>query len=247
MIDYGLLASMFAGFALPSLLSRRWRLHSFPGDVGFVDAVLGPAVVGLVVGRFATLYLDDPDSLTRLSDVLVIRSGVEFWPGVLAAMVAASVAARMSGVPALARLAALAPLAMVGYGSYEAACLVRDGCYGPASPVGLRPEGLSTSMLPIGVLVGVVVAGAAMAVRWLDLHRDRSRRVVIFAVGAVASIRAVASFWLPEIGAGLSRQHRTSIGMAALAAVGLLVDAMLTSRRDRAVTTVVPTSAGGLG
>ena len=235
-MDYGLLASMFAAFGVPSLLARRWRLVSFPGEVGFVDAVLGPAVVGLIVGRLTTLYLDDPDSLTRLSNVLVIRTGVEFWPGVAAAMIAASVVARRGGVLAWVRLAAIAPLAMVAYGAYEAACLVRDGCYGPESPVGLRPEGLSTTMLPVGVVMAGSVAAGAMAVRRFGRQPVRPQRVVLAGVGLVASVRAVASFWLPEIGVGLSRQHRTSIVVAALSAVALVIDAIIVPRRALTLT-----------
>ncbi len=85
MIDYGLLVGLIVAFAVPAILARRWRLATFDPPVGFVDAALGPATLSLTVGRLSALALDDPRSFTKVADLLVIRSGVEFWPGVAAA------------------------------------------------------------------------------------------------------------------------------------------------------------------
>lgn len=62
------------------------------------DSVL--LAVGLLVGRITTLALDDPNSIGSPLDMLVIRSGVEFWPGMAAAArVAAWQARRQGGSP----------------------------------------------------------------------------------------------------------------------------------------------------
>ena len=220
MMDYGLLASMIMAFGLPALWARRWALQGFDPPVGFVDAVLGAAAAGLVAGRLSTLALDDPRSLGRVADMLVIRSGVEFWPGVVVAVAVAAWSGRRAGVPPVARLAALAPLAMVGYAAFEGSCVFRDGCYGPVSPFGLRPTGLSTTMLPIGILTAVAVIGGAALLHHRGIRAGGAPAVIVLgAVLVVASVRAVASFWLPTVGDALTRQHRTSLAVAAGAAL----------------------------
>ncbi|MDW3178649.1 MAG: hypothetical protein R8J94_14760 [Acidimicrobiia bacterium] len=229
MIDYGLLASMIIAFGVPSMLAWWWPLDdapvSAPSDepAGFLDVTLGPAFAGLAVGRLTTLALDDPNSIGSLSDMLIIRSGVEFWPGVAAAAVVVLWAERRAGLPHLSHPAALVPLAMVGYAAYEAACIFRDGCFGPDSEIGLQPPGVSSRMFPMGWLMAAALIVAAVAVRALA-SRVRSRSVVVAAATfAVAGVRAIASIWLPHVGDGLTRQHVTSIVIAATAGVVLTV------------------------
>lgn len=231
MIDYGLLVGLIAAFAVPATVARRWRLETFDPPVGFVDAVLGPATVSLIVGRLSALALDDPRSLTKVADLLVIRSGVEFWPGVAAGMLFVLWTARRTTVSPVMRLAALAPLCMVGYAAYEASCVLRDGCYGPSSSVGLHPQGIASTVLPIGILVAGVVAVGAIVLRGIAQGDGAATTVVVVAVGWVAVVRSLASVWLPKVGSGLTRQHRTSI-VVAVAAIGwLAVRAVLASLR----------------
>ena len=207
MIDFGLLVSMIIGVGLPSLVIRWWPLRSYSDDVSVLDIALGPAFAALGVGRLVALALDDPQSIGRVADMLIIRSGVEFWPGVVAAVGLLAWSARRAGVPPLLRLADVAPLALVGYAGYEAACIFRDGCFGPESPIGLRPAGLITTMLPMGLLMAVAVVVGAALVRRLS----RPAVVVAASVLIVATVRSVASIWLPHVGQGLTRQHLSSI------------------------------------
>ena len=230
MIDYGLLGSVVVALGVPALLARRWPLEGFDPPVGFIDAVLGPALGGLAAGRLVAVALDDPRSLGRLADMLVVRSGVEFWPGAAVAVMVAAWSARRVGVPVPERLAALAPLAMVGYGAYEASCVLRDGCYGPVSPVGLRPSGLSSTMLPVGVLMAAAVIVAAGALRNLGARHNSALTTVLASLAVVATVRATASFWLPKIGDALTRQHRTSLAVAATTILALVVLALSRTR-----------------
>ena len=225
MIDFGLLASMIIALGLPALLSSsRWPLRSFPEPTGFFDVAVVPAVLGVVFGRLAAVAIDDPSGLSRFGDLLIIRSGVEFWAGLLAALVVVAWGAR-GETTVMARLADLAPPAMVGYAGYEMTCLLRDGCFGPASALGLRPPGLSTSMVPVGLIVGLVVIACAVGIRRLEERLNDQRLVVAGAALSVAGVRAVASIWLPHVGDGLTRPHRTSIiiSVVAMTVVVLLV------------------------
>ena len=222
MIDYGLVTSLILAFGIPSLLGSWWTISSNDGTIGFLDVATGPALVDLAVGRLTTLALDDPASIGSLSDMVIIRSGVEFWPGVAAGAAAAMWSAHRSADSPSTRLAELAPLAMISYASYEAACIFRDGCFGPDSPIGLRPPGLLATVLPVGWLMAAAVAVAAIGVHTLNKRGTSTAIVVLTAVFAVASTRAVGSVWLPHVGDGPTRQHLASIAIAGVTIVSIV-------------------------
>lgn len=234
MIDTGLLASIIVAIAIPSLFVKPW-----PPEVlsdGILDAALGAAVIGVLVGRFTALAFDDPSSLTNLSSILVVRSGVEFWPGALAAGVWLAIRARREHAGIVIRLAALAPALLVGWALYEGTCLLRGGCPGPVSSIGLRPQGLSSRMFPVGLGVAAVAVLAAVAVSRLQRAGLSSVVVVISCVLAASLIRSVSSFWLPHIGTGLTRQHRMSIavlGFSVLVLAGIVVSRSPSTKDSR--------------
>lgn len=209
MIDVGLLLSMLVAVGLPVLLSTRWLAE----PQGFFDRILGPLLVGVAVGRIVTVAIDDPGAFGRFSDLLIVRSGVEFWPAVAAATALFALAAWRGRRPVGAEIAAVAPLAMIGYAGYEATCVLRSGCYGPESPIGLSPPGVTATMFPIGWLAAALIVGGAMALR-TRAERLGWSGVVIGAGAVVAGVRSTVSFWLPHVGEGLSRQHWLSIAVA---------------------------------
>ena len=228
MIDIGLLASIAVVVIVPTFFVQPWPLAGAP--TGLIDAGLGAVVVGLVVGRITAVALDDPGSLTTLSDLMIIRSGVEFWPGVGAAVLWIVFRSHREGVAASLRLAAIAAPALVAWACYEATCVLRDGCPGPVSAIGLRPDGLVKRMIPIGLLAAAAAAAAALMVRRAQRAGMTDIRVVTLTVAAAAAIRSVDSIWLPRIGTGFTRQHQTSLLVAVLSA---LTFAVLTATGQR--------------
>ncbi len=221
MIDVGLLVSIAIVVTIPALFVRPWPPDAIDG--GVVDASLGAVAAGVVVGRLTSLALDDPGSLTSLSDLLIIRSGVEFWAGAAAGLAWLAFGARKDKVPTTVRIAALAPAALVAWACYEATCLVRDGCPGPASVLGLRPDGLTTRVIPIGLLVAVAATASAYGLGRLHRSGMPSAQIALLAIATVAAIRSVASIWLPHIGDDLTRQHKESITVLAMSLIGLAV------------------------
>ncbi len=234
MIDYGLLISIIIAFGIPSLVAYWWLLTISREPVGFLDITLGPALAALAVGRLVTLALDDPNSIGSIPDMIIIRSGVEFWPGVAAAVGLLLWSGRRAGEPGLAMVAAVVPLAMLGYAGYEAACPFRDGCFGPESSIGLRPPGLSTTMLPVGLFIAGAVAIGALVVRGMASRGRSPVVIVLVAALVVASVRSVGSIWLPHVGEGLTRQHKTSIVVAIAAALALGVTVLSARWGNRA-------------
>lgn len=220
MRDYGLLASMVLVLAIPALLVRPSPEPAAGG--GLLDRVGGALAVGLIVGRLATVAIDDRRLLTSLPDLLVIRSGVEFWPGVVAGLVWLGWVEHRSGRQVEQLLAIVAPAGLLGWAVYEASCLLRDGCPGPVSSIGLRPDGLLQRQFPVGLVVAFLAALAAYLVDRAHQRGLGDVDTVFVALAVVALIRTLASFWLPKVGVGLTRQHKTSITVLVICAFVLL-------------------------
>ena len=221
MIDVGLLATIVIVLIVPSVFVPAWPTSAAPS--GVFDLSIGALLVGLAVGRLAALALDDPGSLTSVSDLLIVRSGVEFWPGVAAGVVWIAVRARGDAVAPSRRWAAISSPALVAWACYEASCLLRDGCPGPLSAIGLRPDGLVEPTFPIGLVVAAAAVGVAVVGRRWHERGAPDVEVVLMALVSVAFIRSVASIWLPHIGNGLTRQHKTSIAVAVISTLAFVV------------------------
>jgi len=233
MIDVGLLASIAIVLIVPAIFVPPWPTSA--AATGLLDTAGGALIIGLIVGRFTAVALDDPGSLTRISDLMIIRSGVEFWPGVGAGMAWMVWRSNRDHIAPAQRLAALTAPALVAWACYEASCLVRDGCPGPLSSIGLRPDGLIQPMFPVDVVAAAAAVGAAIATRRLHRRGMPNLQVVALAITLLAMIRSVASIWLPHIGEGLTRQHKTSF-VIAIAATAVFVAIRI---RDRRATGIV--------
>jgi hypothetical protein len=218
MLDVGLLVSGGVIVVVLTLAPRWAPTSSFPGGE-VLDRLVVPAVVGLIAARVMAAALDDRASLRSVRALLVVRGGVEFWAGAAVMLALVAWGLRRGGEDPLSGLADLAPFVLWGYAAYEATCLLRDGCYGPESPVGLVPDGLRTRMFPVGLVIAAAIVAVGVSVR--RVQSPAATRVLV-AIGGVAAVRALASFWLPRLGDGLTRQHIESIAVlgAVLAVLG---------------------------
>lgn len=236
MIDRGLLLTL-ALMALVLLGAVRLAPpRTLAGRAVWDEAALA-GFVGTLAGRLAALAFDDPAGLLRIRDIPLFRGGVEFWPGAAAVAAVLLIDARRREVGPVARLADLLPYELLLYGTYEAACLLRDGCFGPVSLVGLVPRGVGVREFPVDLALGVAVGGVALAVRRVGMPTV----ALVVGVGSLAWLRFVASFWLPRLGVGLGRPAVESFIVAVLVSlVGALVWVRVGRRRHG---TVAPTSA----
>ena len=216
MIDSGLLVSLGATLGSVWVLARLMPPRTMAAR-DIIDSSLTGILTGIATARVAAMAFDDPAGLRRLGDVLLLRGGLDFWPGVLAGALTLTVIWHRSGVAVVPRLADGAPYALCAYAAYEATCLARDGCFGPRSPVGLRPGGLGSPQFPIGLAVAIAVIGLAAGVR--RLAAQSGAPAVMLAVGGLAATRFVAAFWLPRVSLGPTRQQVESLVVLAVAAV----------------------------
>jgi hypothetical protein len=250
MLDTGLLLTGVLLWLVVAAAAR-WAPVSIVDRSEIVDRLIVSCVLGLIAGRLVAVVLDDPASLRSLRSLLVIRGGVEFWPGVAVALGALAWALRRQRLDVSVAMAELAPFLLWGYATYEAACVVRDGCYGPVSAVGLVPDGLRTRMFPVGLVVALAVFAFGFAVRHLWAWSPTAK--VLLALGGVAAARSAAAIWLPRLGDGPTRQHLESIAVVLVVIAVATATAIVRARKKAArepseatttpVTHVVPPTA----
>lgn len=233
MIDVGLLVSVVIVWAVV-VATARFAPPAID-DPGAIDRLYLPAAGGVIIGRLVAILLDDPSSLDSIRSWLIIRSGVEFWAGVAAFTVLVCVSLRRSSIAPAGWLSEIAPHLLWAYAAYEVTCVAREGCFGPASPIGLQPDGLDTAQVPIGIVVAVAVALLGLAVRYLWGLSPVEK--LALAIGGLAAIRSIAAIWLPRLGSTLTRAHRESIAVALGVAVTCAVVAV---RRRRSEMTKGP-------
>jgi len=211
-IDRGLLATIFLMAALVAGADRALRRGRPSAERVLAMASL-PVAAGLAAGRLAAVLLDDPATLRRPFDLLLIRGGMELWPGVAVGAAVAWVAARRDGVSGAGRLAELAPFGLWAYAAYEALCLVREDCFGPLWHLGPRPGGVGGGQFPVGVALGVAVAASGVVV-WRASRRAEPASLVAASLWAMAAARSLAAFALPDLASGLTRPHVESLVVA---------------------------------
>lgn len=217
MIDTGLLASILIVAAGLHLFAR-WSPPTLIDRPALSELWVGPVLLGLVLARVVFVAFDDPTSLASVRDLLVFRSGLEFWAGAAVAVAGVTWKARHLQPGPLAVLGASMPFGLFGVALYEAGCVVRDGCFGPPSGLGLVPPGLERRMLPLGLFVcaTLLAVGALLKRLWL---LSPSFAVAISGL-SLAGTRAVASRGLPSIGP--SRIQVESDVVAAVSAIAVI-------------------------
>ena len=224
------------------LASRAWLALAVPRlspERSYVDTLLLSALVGVAVGRLAFVGLDDPAGFAHPRDLLILRGGVDVWPGLLAAAIVFWLAHRRGPAALVDHAADVAPVLLVAAAAYEGTCGLRGGCVGPISAIGLRPTGILTTMFPVGLAVALGLVAGAIAVYGIAARRPAL--AVTTALLIFAAIRGVAGFFLPRVGDGLTRPHVTSIAAVGAALVAVAVSARVpptpSSHNDQAATT----------
>ncbi len=242
MIDTGFLATLVV-VVLGLQLSARWSPPTLIDRSALGELWVGPVLLGLVVARLAFVAFDGPSSLRNVRELLVFRSGLEFWAGATTGVAVVAWKSRSLQPGVVAVLAASMPFALFGVALYEGSCVVRDGCFGPPSRVGLIPPGLDRRLLPIGIVVGVtlLVVGAALKRLWT---MSASLTVVIGGF-ALAATRAFASRRLPAIGPSRI-QFESDLAAAAfgVALAALSIRWIRNERRRNTIVNARPTARG---
>lgn len=227
MIDVGLLLTV-----LIMLGGVQLALRIFPPTAAdrsaVVQLVSTPLFVGFIASRVVFVLVDHPASVFRVRDLMVFRAGVEFWAGVVVALSLVLFRVRQSAdrVGAMVAFAAATPFLLFSVALFEGSCIVRDGCLGPVSSVGLKPSGLDTTMLPIGIIVALALLASALVLR--QAWTLKPEQTVMAALVIISAVRLVASQFLPAFGP--SRAEKES---AVVLVISLTTAVAFAARRRR--------------
>lgn len=241
MLDVGLLSAAAFTLAVLWCFLRVAAPPAWDTDEVF-EGLWWPLFAGLTAARLANLVLDGGLWSISARTVLMVGNGVEFWPGVLAAAITATVRARAEGVEVSRRLAELACAFVVGVGAFELTCVVRGGCFGPESLIGLTPPGFSGPQVPVALLVGFAAIAAGVV-----LARQRALTagsVVLAAVSVIASLRWLSWFHLPRVPGSAERIQMTNTAVLG-ACAALWAGRAIVHRTGRDAGTPGARTAGG--
>jgi prolipoprotein diacylglyceryltransferase len=143
------------------------------------DVALVAAVVGIFVGRIASMFGNGVNPLTHPADLLIIRGGVATGPAALAALITMGWIGRNE----LWMVAdGLAAAALAGLGGWHAGCVVRDACFGTPSdlPWAFAQPGSSVTRHPVELYAAILFLSVA---GFVAVWRKRARPVPGVAAG----------------------------------------------------------------
>ncbi len=178
------------------------------------DALITAAVIGVAVGRLASMIQAGTNPISHPGDILIVRAGVD--------TVAASVAAVTTYV-VLTRsdpwwLAdAGAPAALAGLAGWHGGCAVRDTCLGAPSdlPWAVAQAGSTISRHPVEVYAALLLGIAAVLFVWWKRHRPRPGVIAAISVAAAATARWITEPLRPGLGDDLSTWYAGATVLAA--------------------------------
>jgi hypothetical protein len=196
-----------------------------------MDRILTGAGAGLLIGRLASVLVTDWSALSRPTELIAVRAGVDFWIGAIGGALVLARPTRRDRRSGLLGLADVAPYALVGYGAFQVGCLVRGGCFGPFASVGLVPTGMSHRVFPVELVVGALLAFLGVALR---VAGDRRPVMTLAAaVGALALGRLVVGRLTPSVSGSWQRPELESAAVLAAALVIGALDGAKVRRRRR--------------
>jgi prolipoprotein diacylglyceryltransferase len=177
---------------LAALATLRWEAgRTNAADCTRVvwDALIGASVIGLIAGRLVAMIGQGTNPLTHVTDILLVRGGVDT---VAAAAVAVVTYAWLVRSDLWTLLDAGAVAALAGLAGWHAGCLVRDTCLGSRTSV---PWALDQSAAGIGrhpveiyAAIGLVLA-ALLLVGWKATRRPPPGVIASVAFAAAALTR----------------------------------------------------------
>ncbi len=137
------------------------------------DIALTATIVGVFVGRLATMFADGVNPVTHPADILIVRAGVSTGWATVAALGTVVWLGRKELWPVLDGLAAPGLAALAGW---HAGCLTREACLGTPSdlPWAFSQSGSPVGRHPVEIYAALAYAAAATAIAvWRAWGRPR--------------------------------------------------------------------------
>ncbi len=196
-------AAIAVGASYATLRYEGGRTNSADCTRDVWDALVGAAMVGLLIGRLVAMARSGTNPLTNIGDILILRAGIDTVAATLSGLAAFWVLSRADPW----RMAdAAAPAAVAGLSGWQAACVVRDACLGTPSglPWAVAQNGSQITRHPVEIYAALLlIAGSVFLILW---KRSRPNTGVVAAVAvAVGSLaRLITEPLRPGLGADLT-------------------------------------------
>jgi len=224
-VEFTLLWAVLVGVAALLAVLRFAPLPDARKDLG--DIVLTAAMIGLLVGRLASMIANGVNPIASPGDIIIVRSGVATGWATVAALAWAIWASRPRWRPALDNAA---PAALIGLAGWHSGCLLREACLGPKTdlPWAMRLNGSVVGRHPTELYAAalLLVTGGLL---WL-LVRSRPHLAGTglpagLALAAAGATRLVTEPLRPSLGTGPVAWYALAI------VVGLVYGVSRTIRR----------------
>ena len=219
-MEFTLLAA--AGIGVAAGHASLVAIHRGDPDLGrrsFDLAVMG-IIVGIAAGRLWAMVASGTNPLTHVTDILIVRGGVDPFAATAAALATVSWSARHTLWPSLD---ALAPAAAFGLAGWHAGCLVRGACLGTTTglPWGIATTPGSALRHPVEIYAAVLLIAAGFGLVWLWRHHPATGATTWAALFAVAATRTLTEPMRPVLGRGRTMEY--GVTAAAVVVLGVIV------------------------
>ena len=176
---------------------------------------LTAAVVGVFVGRLATMIGDGVNPTTHPGDIIIIRAGVATGWATLSAIVVVIWLGRKEVLPVVDGLAAAS---LAGLAGWHAGCLTRESCLGTVTdlPWGIAQSTGGPTRHPVEIYAAILFATVAVAIAvWKAKRRPVPGLPAATALAASGFIRLVTEPFRPSLGSGPVSWYFAAIILAA--------------------------------
>jgi prolipoprotein diacylglyceryltransferase len=220
-VEFTLLgAALFAALAVYGVLwweGRRGNALECTRDLW--DVALGATLAGLGAGRLAAMVLDGTNPLTHLTDVLIIRGGVDTAAASLAALATLGILGRRD---LWRTLDGLGPAAQAGLAAWHAGCTMRGACLGTPSdlPWAMAQGGSPVTRHPVEIYAALLLAaGAVVLLLWKRYRRPGDGVVGAIALAAAGGVRLLTEPLRPGLGSGPAPWYIAGVAVGVAVAV----------------------------
>jgi prolipoprotein diacylglyceryltransferase len=166
------------------------------------ETALFSAMVGLFMGRLATMLANGTNPFTNPGDIMLVRGGVST---IVAPLATITVFLFISRKEPVAMADGISAAALAGLAGWHAGCLFRDACLGTATelPWAITQAGSSVGRHPVEVYAAALLAIAAVALAaWKAYRRPPAGVPTSMAVAVAAAVRLVTEPMRPSLGGG---------------------------------------------
>ncbi|MBT8212634.1 MAG: prolipoprotein diacylglyceryl transferase [Acidimicrobiia bacterium] len=221
-MEFTLLAA--AAIGIGAMWAMLWwegpRGNAVECDRDVFEAAFTAVIIGLAIGRIASMIGNGVNPVTNPADLLIVRSGVATGPAALGALAAYGWLSRgnlwwlFDGVAAAA---------LAGIAGWHAGCLAREACLGTPTdlPWAMHQTSSTVGRHPVELYAALALAVAAIVIAWIKTsdRRPSPGSLAGIALAVAGLVRLGTEPFRPALGNGPVWWYAAAVvaGLAAFA------------------------------